>query len=127
MCVDHIGQKFLSIVQAFGLPSVAIAVVGMNEIPSPKLQRQMLRLHTVYFRHFFPEKPKVFVCDSDVGVTELVRHMAVMKTRAIQWREQVPYMVAEHVEWEQPEGDEPPRLAVSARGGGAAHHRLSSF
>eukprot|EP00669_Euglena_mutabilis_P010158 TRINITY_DN4937_c0_g1_i1.p1 TRINITY_DN4937_c0_g1~~TRINITY_DN4937_c0_g1_i1.p1 ORF type:complete len:842 (-),score=314.04 TRINITY_DN4937_c0_g1_i1:212-2713(-) len=103
MCIDAVGQKFLSIMQAVGQPTVVVAVVGMDEVPTTKLKRQMLRLHTVYFRHFFSDLSlKVVVCDGDRGVTELIRCVAATKVRPIHWRSHVPYLIAEQVEWREP-------------------------
>ena len=113
MCVDQVGEKFLSILQAVGLPTVVIAVVGMTDIPSKRVQRQMLRLHTVYFRHFFPEYLRVIVCDSDRGLGVMLRHVCSTRMRKVHWRDQVPYAIVEKLEWQEGQGDEEPLLAVS--------------
>ena len=61
--IDLVGQKFLSLLTAVGLPTVVVALVGLATIPSEENRRQALWLHTVYFRDLFSSDTRVIPCD----------------------------------------------------------------
>lgn len=112
MCVDEIGQRFLNILINFGLPSVVIALQGLNQVPKEKHRKKLERLHQRYFASLFVEAP-VMALDTPQDSQALLRFLATKRLRRVHWREESPYFVIDGCRWETSEETGEEELLVS--------------
>ncbi|KAG2182628.1 hypothetical protein INT44_005607 [Umbelopsis vinacea] len=102
--VDKFGITCLLGVLNQGLVS-PIPVVQHLERTSPKIRTNIKKSLVAFVQQFYPEEARVHTLDTEAEAMTVLRMLATQRPRAIQWREQHPYLLAENVEFEEHEGE----------------------
>eukprot|EP00998_Keelungia_sp_KM082_P002450 NODE_129_length_2556_cov_58.613833_g125_i0.p1 GENE.NODE_129_length_2556_cov_58.613833_g125_i0~~NODE_129_length_2556_cov_58.613833_g125_i0.p1 ORF type:complete len:834 (+),score=224.09 NODE_129_length_2556_cov_58.613833_g125_i0:376-2502(+) len=103
--VNALGHKFLSILTAFGVPSVVIALQGLASISNRKQRKHLKNVHNRFFNTLFAGTPSIMEVDTDAQVLALTRALTEMKLRPLHWRSLTPYFLVDNARFEK-HGDE---------------------
>lgn len=102
--VDKFGINCLLGVLNQGLVS-PIPVVQHLEKTAPKLRVNIKKSLVSFVQQFYPEESRIHTLDTETDAMTVLRMIATQRPRAINWREQHPYLLAENVEFEEHEGE----------------------
>ncbi|KAG2171939.1 hypothetical protein INT43_001415 [Umbelopsis isabellina] len=102
--VDKFGINCLLGVLNQGLVS-PIPVVQHLEKTAPKLRTNIKKSLVSFVQQFYPEESRIHTLDNESDAMTVLRMIATQRPRAINWREQHPYLLAENVEFEEHEGE----------------------
>lgn len=101
--VDKFGINCLLGILNQGLVS-PIPVVQHLERTAPKLRNNIKKSLVSFVQQFYPEESRVHTLDSEAEAMTVLRMVATQRPRSIKWREQHPYLLAEHVQFDEQEG-----------------------
>jgi pre-rRNA-processing protein TSR1 len=90
--VDAFGLRILGALQAQGCPTVLGVCPDLEGVPTRRWADVRRSLQS-FLRHHFPEEPRVHAVATESDRLLLWRQLAETSPRAVQWREQLPYMV----------------------------------
>lgn len=110
-CADDLGNHFITVLKAQGLPNVVGLVQGLAGVP-PRHRADAKKECTRFFHSAFDTQPKVLTLDSEADCQQLLRHLHNQTPkcvitcqlsndlrRPISYRAQRCYMLAESVEF----------------------------
>ncbi|KAG8348611.1 hypothetical protein TRVL_00573 [Trypanosoma vivax] len=95
LCITDFTRELIATINAQGVPSVVVVLQNLDTF-SKKQQHKVLKVHQRYFLSVLPDETKVVSVVEDSDYDSLLRHLQVTRLRPILWREQHPYLVAEH-------------------------------
>ena len=95
LCITDLTRDIVSSLNAQGLPTVIVAVQGLETFKNPKKARKTLQVHERYFVSVFGDSVKVLPVSEEQDIDSLIRNLCVVKIRELKWRTQRPYFVVD--------------------------------
>lgn len=95
LCVTDQTRELISLLNSQGLPSIVVALQGLESYSNPKRKAQTQKIHRRYFESVFGEAVKVLPLETEADAKMLVRTVSVVKLRQLMWRQIRPYMAVE--------------------------------
>jgi pre-rRNA-processing protein TSR1 len=100
LAIDTLGNHFIQLLKAQGLPTTMGLIQGVSDIPTLKKQQFMLRLSQQYFHSIFDKDVSSFQVDnSQEHISALLRATFNTSPREIPWREDRTRMLTEAVQF----------------------------
>ncbi|KAL6044458.1 ribosome biogenesis protein tsr1 [Balamuthia mandrillaris] len=112
--VDALGEYFISIIKAQGLPSVLVAVQGLAALPQKKYTPTKKQLKD-YVQFHFPDTPKLLPLDTPQDGVQVVRFLSNIRVKQLGWREGRPYVLVDSLSF-TPNPDDNSKGVLSASG-----------
>lgn len=103
--VDDLGEQFISLLKAQGLPAVIGVTKGLSslQVKNKKEKKRDLRK---WFSSQFVDEPKLLPMDNKQEIVQVIRFLSSTKLKTIAWREVRPYLFADNIQYqEDPSGN----------------------
>lgn len=85
--VDILGNHFLQLIKAQGVPGVIGVAQGVSTVTPPKKQQALSKLCQRFYSTVFETDTKVFHADNSLDIMSMFRWMAHASPRDITWRQ----------------------------------------
>jgi pre-rRNA-processing protein TSR1 len=109
--VDNLGNHFIQLIKAQGLPSVIGVTTGVSALASAKKKASVARTAQRYFHTVFNESCRVVNVDTAAETQALLRWVHNTVPATVLWRQERARLLGEHVAYVPNEGSE---LAAAA-------------
>lgn len=123
--IDTLGETFVSLLKAQGLPNIFGILVGLEAIPEKKRHETKKEHQRILFQ-LFPEEPRVLPLDNANDAGQVIRFISNCTVRSVHWREHRPYLFVHDIETDEPISAETGTVCVTGylRGGNMSANQL---
>eukprot|EP00759_Apiculatamorpha_spiralis_P009813 PhF_6_TR16959/c0_g1_i1/m.25587/K14799/TSR1; pre-rRNA-processing protein TSR1 len=104
--IDDDGRRFVSCINAQGVPTVVVVLQGLRSIASAKKRHQLAKVHLRYFRSVLPPSHIVLhSTDTQEDSEKLWRSLKEITLHPLHWREARPYFLTEDLSYDPSTGN----------------------
>lgn len=104
LCITDQTRDIVASLKAQGVPTVLVALHGLDTYDNPRKAQRSLKIHTRYFESVLPPEHKVIPITTDADVETFMRTAHTCKLRHLPWREIRPYFIAEAADYDAEAG-----------------------